>query len=90
MEFLNRLFDVLGIYNNVYATDEPIILAVTPYFVSDKFLNYNEKFNEFIQIMYSYDLNRWMEKYCECKEFQISEVEIVYKTEDYFRNLRVE
>jgi len=52
MEFLNRLFDVLGIVNNVYTTD--IIESIDlPYFVSTKFINYNEKFDEFIQIMYT-------------------------------------
>jgi hypothetical protein len=61
-----------------------------PYFVSDKFINYNEKFDEFIQIMYSHDFKRWEEKYCECDAFQIYEVEIAYKTADYFNNLRVE
>ena len=89
MEFLNRLFDVLGIVNNVYTTD--IIESIDlPYFVSTKFINYNENFDEFIQIMYTHELKRWEEKYCECQAFQITEVGIVYKTEDYFQNLRLE
>ena len=40
--------------------------------------------------MYSHELKRWKEKYCECDTFQIYEVEIAYKTDDYFYNLRVE
>jgi len=86
MEFLNRLFDVLGIVNNVYTTD--IIESIDlPYFVSTKFINYNENFDEFIQIMYTHELKRWEEKYCECQAFQITEVGIVYKTKEYFYQL---
>lgn len=84
MEFLKRLFDVLGIVNlNVESLEDK-------YYVSKKFLNYNAKYVELLRIMYTYDYKRWEEITCECKYLSNYEVEIAYKTENYFQNLRRE
>ena len=40
--------------------------------------------------MYSYDFKRWEECRCECTTFSSYEVEILYKTEDYMKELRKE
>lgn len=80
MEFLNRLFDVLGIVN----------IDVGKYYVSKKFINYNNKYVELLIIMYTYDYKRWEEPMCECKYLSNYEVEVGYKMEDYFQNLRKE
>jgi len=50
MEFLNRLFDVLGVINYMSIHNK--------YYVSKKFINYNEKYVELLTIMYSYDYKR--------------------------------
>ena len=80
MEFFNRLFNVLGILDN-HRVD-------VNYYVSKKFNNYNKKYVELLKIMYSYDFKRWEENMCECSTFSSYEVEISYKTEDYFKSLR--
>jgi hypothetical protein len=49
MEFLNRLFDVLGILN---------YMLINKYYVSKKFINYNKQYVELLKIMYSYDYKR--------------------------------
>ena len=92
MEFLNRLFDVLGIIKLLELDDDVDngVVQKIDYNVSKRFLNYNEKYTELMKIMYKYDFNRCYEIRCECEEFSAAEVEIAYKIEDYFKNLRVE
>jgi hypothetical protein len=103
MEYLNRLFNVLGIVNNVYIVDneEEIerskknfkgINEEEHYYVSTKFINYNAKYESLLTILYSYEFkfNRWSEKNCECKYLSSYEVEISYKIEDYLQTLRKE
>jgi len=71
------------------------------YFVSEKFVNYNEALNELLEILHSKDLglfsnsknkgfNRIYESYCNCKVFQLSEIAIYYNTQNYFNDLRIE
>jgi len=65
MEYLNRLFCVLGIVNNVYIIDnEEEVEKVKKgfkgteednYYVSSKFNNYNAKYEELLTIMYYYE-----------------------------------
>ena len=38
--------------------------------------------------MYTYDYKRWEEPLCECSYLSNYEVEISYKTEEFFYNLR--
>lgn len=93
MEFLNRLFNVLGIVNSLYFLDKEKIfekMDETPYHVSKKFVNYNEKYVELARIMYTHEFNRWEENQCECSYLSNYEVEIAYKTEDYFQFLHSE
>jgi len=54
MEFLNRLFDVLGILD----TNSIINSINKKYYVSKKFINYNTKYVELLKIMYTYDHKR--------------------------------
>jgi hypothetical protein len=64
MEYFNRLFNVLGIIDNLY--------IVVKYYVSSKFNNYNEKYVDLLKIMYSHDFKRWEEKFIRqslCKLF---------------------
>ncbi len=79
LKFLNRLFDVLGILD----TKE-----INKYYVSKKFINYNKNYVELLKIMYTYDYKRWEEPLCECSYLSNYEVEISYKTEEYFYKLR--
>jgi len=58
--------------------------------VSKKILSYNKKYVELLTIMYTYDYKRWEEPMCDCSYLSNYEVEIAYKTEDYFQNLRKE
>ena len=93
MEFLNRLFNVLGIVNILYYLDNEEIMKnmdEAPYYVSKKFVKYNEKYEGLVRIMYAHDFNRWEENQCECSFISNYEVEIAYKTEEYFQNLRRE
>jgi hypothetical protein len=66
MEYLNRLFNVLGIINNVYIVDneEEIEKAKKGfkghieddnYYVSTKFINYNAKYESLLTILYFYE-----------------------------------
>jgi hypothetical protein len=85
MEYLNRLFNILGIVdviNNTGIKDN--------YYVSSKFNNYNKNYVELVKIMYKYDCKRWEENLCECNYLSSDEVEISYKIEDYFYTLRKE
>jgi len=50
MEFLNRLFDVLGVINYMSIHNK--------YYVSKKFINYNKNYVELLTIMYTYDYKR--------------------------------
>ena len=93
MEFLNRLFNVLGIVNSLYYLDNEEIMKnmdEAPYYVSKKFVKYNEKYEELVRKMYTHDLNRWEENQCECSYLSNYEIDIAYKTEEYFQNLRLE
>jgi hypothetical protein len=83
MEFLNRLFDVLGILVNLDHLKEQ-------YYVSAKFKNCNERFVELSKIMYSHNFYRIYENRCNCSLFSLYEVRIAYRTEAYFQNLRKE
>ena len=87
MEFFNRLFNVLGILNNLSMIAK---LQTDDYYVSDKYINYNKKYVELLRIMYNYDFYRWEEDRCPCSFASVHEVEILYYTEDYFQNLRKE
>jgi hypothetical protein len=66
MEYLNRLFNVLGIINNVYIVDNEEeleraqkgfkgIIEEDNYYVSSKFNNYNAKYEALLTILYSYE-----------------------------------
>jgi len=103
MEYLNRLFNVLGIINNVYIVDNEEeleraqkgfkgIIEEDNYYVSSKFNNYNAKYEALLTILYSYEFkfNRWAEPQCDCKYLSLYEVEISYKIEDYLQSLRKE
>jgi hypothetical protein len=94
MEYFNRLFNVLGIINLLpyidYQNSERTEPDDVSYYVSKKFVNDNAKYDELLPIMYSYDFNRWEESLCKCNYLSNYEVDIVYKTEDYFQNLRAE
>ena len=84
MEYLNRLFNVLGIVGvgNMEIIDN--------YYVSFKFNNYNKNYVNLVKIMYKYDYKRWEEPQCDCKYFSQYEIEISYKIEEYFYTLRKE
>jgi len=84
MEYLNRLFNVLGMegYMDLDISDN--------YYVSSKFNNYNKNYVELLKIMYKYDCKRWEEPQCVCKYFSQYEIEISYKIEEYFYTLRKE
>jgi len=84
MEYLNRLFNVLGIVGigNMEIIDN--------YYVSSKFNNYNKNYVELLKIMYKYDFKRWEESLCACRYLSQYEIEIAYKIEDYFYTLRKE
>ena len=84
MEFLNRLFDVLGILVKLTKT------LKEDYYVSDKFNKYNERYVELSKIMYSHKFQRIYENRCDCSLFSLYEVRIAYRTEAYFQNLRKE
>ena len=94
IEFLNRLFNVIGIadvvYNDKVINDDRIIIDDEKYFVSSKFNNYNEKYVEVKKIMYKHDFKRWEENLCNCNYLSSYEIEISYKTEDYIQKLRKE
>jgi len=94
-KFFNRLFNVLGIINNIYNTEDelPNEYEVASsdkemYYVSDKYINYNKKYEELLRIMYKFDFYRWEEMRCECDEWSLYEVEIYYTMDDYFQTLR--
>jgi hypothetical protein len=66
MEYLNRLFNVLGIVNNVYIVDNEEEIERSKknfkgtneeehYYVSTKFINYNAKYESFLTILYVYE-----------------------------------
>jgi len=84
MEYLNRLFNVLGNegYMDLDISDN--------YYVSQKFNNYNKNYVELLKIMYKYDCKRWEEPQCACRYLSQYEIEIAYKIEDYFYTLRKE
>jgi hypothetical protein len=83
MEYFNRLFDVLGIIDNIDIIDDN-------YYVSSKFNNYNKNYVELIKIMYKYDFKRWEEPQCDCGYLSLYEIAISYKIEDYIQILRKE
>ena len=87
MEFLNRLFDVLGVLD---VENNLLVFEQNKYYVSNKFINYNKSYEELLIIMYTHDYKRWEEPQCECSYVSNYEVEISYKTEEYFYNLRKE
>ena len=87
MEFLNRLFDVLGL---LQLKEDKSQFTELPYYVSKKFINYNNKYVELLNIMYTYDFKRWEEPMCACSYTPNYEVEITYKTEEFMQNLRLE
>ena len=84
MEYLNRLFNVLGMegYMDFDISDN--------YYVSSKFNNYNKNNVNLVKIMYKYDYKRCEEPQCDCKYFSQYEIEISYKIEEYFYTLRKE
>lgn len=88
MDYLNRLFNVLGIM----VSDIPVNLKTLKenFFVSDKFNKYNERNIELLKIMYTHDFKRWEEKRCECSLFSLYEVRVNYCAEEFFQNLRKE
>ena len=89
MDFFNRLFDVLGLLKLKEELGEHTFKEL-PYYVSRKFMNYNEKYVELLSTMYTYDFKRWEENQCACSYLSVYEIEIAYKTEEYFNNLRIE
>jgi hypothetical protein len=88
MDYLNRLFNVLGIM----VEDIMVNLDTLKenFFVSEKFNKYNERNIELLKIMYTHDFKRWEEPRCECELFSLYEVQINYSTKEYFQNLRKE
>jgi hypothetical protein len=82
IEYFNRLFNVLGIVDNLY--------IVVNYHVSLKFNNYNNNYVELLKIMYKYDCKRWEEPQCDCGFLSSYEIEIAYTIEDYLQTLRKE
>jgi 5-methylthioribose kinase len=102
MEYFNRLFNVLGIIDNLYSSfysldekqDAEPKFEDIKYYVSSKFNNYNIKFEELSRLMHKYSNDfgnlRFYENQCECSYLPLYEVEIAYETEEFFRNLRIE
>jgi len=55
MEFLNRLFDVLGVLD---VENNLLVFEQNKYYVSNKFINYNKSYEELLIIMYTHDYKR--------------------------------
>ena len=65
-----------------------VFWIINKYYVSKKFINYNKNYVKLLNIMYTYDYKRCEEPLCECSYLSNYEVEISYKTEEFFYQLR--